>query len=187
MIDNHNNDYILDAATAAFMRYGFKRVTMADLAAAAEISRPTLYAAFPNKEAVFRGAATRILDSAISELQEKAVGTGKLKKILIDLFEVWVVKNYELIHQSPDARELLECSQSFSRDIVESAYEQFDEILTDVLKRYVSGIKNPTRLARTLSSSARGIKESARNVEDLRKLLEDLIGLTVAGLTSLSS
>ena len=149
--------------------------------------RDSLYAAFPNKEAVFRGAATRMLDSAISELQEKAVGTGKLKKILIDLFEVWVVKNYELIHQSPDARELLECSQSFSKDIVESAYEQFDEILADVLKRYVSGIKNPTRLARTLSSSARGIKESARNVEDLRKLLEDLIGLTVAGLTSLSS
>jgi len=187
MTDNHTNKYILDAATVAFMRYGYKRVTMADLAAAAEISRPTLYAAFQNKEEVFRGVVTRIMESAIADLQDKAAGNGKLTKVLTDLFEIWVVKNYELVHQSPDARELLEYSQSFSRDIIESAYEQFDKILADVLKRHVAEIKKPEHLARTLSASARGIKESARDVTDLRNLLRGLIELAVAGLKPSSS
>ncbi len=41
------------------MRYGFRRVTMEDLATAAGISKPTLYSLFPNKQEGFRAAATR--------------------------------------------------------------------------------------------------------------------------------
>ena len=44
---------VVEAAQAVFFRYGFRRVTMGDLAQAAGISRPALYLLFCNKEEVF--------------------------------------------------------------------------------------------------------------------------------------
>ncbi|MGY2062119.1 helix-turn-helix domain-containing protein, partial [Nocardia gipuzkoensis] len=41
---------ILDAAFAMFEESGFDRVSVADIAAAAEVSKPTLFAYFPTKE-----------------------------------------------------------------------------------------------------------------------------------------
>lgn len=44
---------IIEVAERLFQRYGYRKVTMSDIAAAAKISRPSLYAVFSNKEAVF--------------------------------------------------------------------------------------------------------------------------------------
>ena len=46
--------HIVAAATSVFLRYGFGRTTMADIAQASGRSRPTLYLTFPDKESVFR-------------------------------------------------------------------------------------------------------------------------------------
>lgn len=52
-------DVILEAALAVFSRYGFKRASMADIAAEAQLSRPLLYLSFQNKADVFVAAARR--------------------------------------------------------------------------------------------------------------------------------
>lgn len=52
-------DVILEAALAVFSRYGFKRASMADIAAEAQLSRPLLYLSFQNKADVFVAAAKR--------------------------------------------------------------------------------------------------------------------------------
>ncbi|ANB04303.1 TetR family transcriptional regulator [Streptomyces ambofaciens] len=43
-------DAIGDAAVALFLEHGFDRVSVSDIAAAAEISKPTLFRYFPTKE-----------------------------------------------------------------------------------------------------------------------------------------
>ena len=45
---------VLNAAWSVFMKYGYKRVTMGDIAEAAGISRPALYLIYNKKEDVFR-------------------------------------------------------------------------------------------------------------------------------------
>ena len=46
---------ILTAARAVFLRYGYKRISMNDIAEAAGVSRPALYLLFKNKEEIFIG------------------------------------------------------------------------------------------------------------------------------------
>ena len=46
---------ILTAALSVFLRYGYRRVNMNDIAEAAGISRPALYILFRNKEEIFAG------------------------------------------------------------------------------------------------------------------------------------
>jgi AcrR family transcriptional regulator len=45
---------ILVAATAAFLRYGFKKTSMDDVARAAAVSRQGLYLYFETKDLLFR-------------------------------------------------------------------------------------------------------------------------------------
>lgn len=52
---------ILDAATGVFLRYGFKKTSMDDLARAAGISRQGLYLHFATKEALFKEGVLRLV------------------------------------------------------------------------------------------------------------------------------
>lgn len=61
---------LLDAAEAVFCRLGHARTTVAELAAAAGVTRPTVYAYFPSKEDVFRALADRVRDEFL-RLQER--------------------------------------------------------------------------------------------------------------------
>lgn len=54
---------IVDAATGIFLRYGFKKTTMEDIARTVGISRQALYLHFPTKEAVFKAMVTRTLEA----------------------------------------------------------------------------------------------------------------------------
>ena len=52
-------DKVLDAAVYVFWRKGYEGASYADLVEAAGVERPALYAAFGNKEALFRKALAR--------------------------------------------------------------------------------------------------------------------------------
>lgn len=54
---------ILDAAAAVFLRYGFKKTSMDDLARAAGLSRQGLYLHYKTKEELFKAAVQRLLDT----------------------------------------------------------------------------------------------------------------------------
>lgn len=52
---------IVAAATGVFLRYGFKKTSMDDLARAAGLSRQGLYLHFPTKEALFKEALLQLI------------------------------------------------------------------------------------------------------------------------------
>ncbi|WP_018268611.1 TetR/AcrR family transcriptional regulator [Methylosinus sp. LW4] len=58
---------IIDAATGIFLRYGFKKTTMEDIARTVGISRQALYLYFPTKEAVFKAMVSRTLEAMRTE------------------------------------------------------------------------------------------------------------------------
>ena len=55
---------ILDAALDVFTSYGFSKASVTDIAEAANVSRPTLYQYFDNKEAIYRAMLEKILFEA---------------------------------------------------------------------------------------------------------------------------
>src|SRR3546814_5896731 len=58
---------IVEAATGIFLRYGFKKTAMEDIARAVGISRQALYLYFPTKEAVFKAVISRSLAAMRAE------------------------------------------------------------------------------------------------------------------------
>lgn len=68
---------IKDAATALFLEKGYQATSMDDIAAAARVSKQTIYTHFANKEALFAdlvlGNAARV-DGFVAEISEAATG-----------------------------------------------------------------------------------------------------------------
>jgi AcrR family transcriptional regulator len=69
---------LLDAAEDAFCRLGYAGTTIAAVAAAAGVSRPTVYAYFPSKDDVFRALADRVRDEFLA-LQERVDTTSSAR------------------------------------------------------------------------------------------------------------
>ncbi|WP_310961161.1 TetR/AcrR family transcriptional regulator [Nocardioides terrisoli] len=65
-------DPVLDAARGVFEQYGARRANMDDVAAAAGISRSTLYRRYPNKEELLAAVVTAELDAFFDELDRMA-------------------------------------------------------------------------------------------------------------------
>jgi AcrR family transcriptional regulator len=79
---------ILEAATGVFLRYGFKKTSMDDLARAAGISRQGLYLHFPTKEALFKEGVLHLVtttrDAGRAELAREDLG---VEERLLGAFE----------------------------------------------------------------------------------------------------
>src|ERR1700712_5930217 len=93
---------ILEVAKSLFLRYGYKRVSMNDIAQAAGISRPALYLIFKNKEEIFKGAYEQWVDEKIFEIEEKAKTLKTVEEKLRLAFEVAVIQPTEAMKTSPE-------------------------------------------------------------------------------------
>ena len=78
-------EHILDAAEACFVRNGFHRTTMQDLAREAAMSPGNIYRYFESKEAVVRGLAERDRERGtvlVAEMELAGDRRGALLRIL---------------------------------------------------------------------------------------------------------
>jgi AcrR family transcriptional regulator len=78
---------ISDVATGLFMRDGFEEVTVAQIAAAAEVSVKTVFNYFPSKEDLFFDRADDVIGALVDAVVERPAGTtvlGALHRVLAD-------------------------------------------------------------------------------------------------------
>jgi AcrR family transcriptional regulator len=79
---------ILDAATSVFLRYGYKKTSMDDLARAAGLSRQGLYLQFPSKDALFKAAVLNVIAASRAAGQAALAQTDlKIEERLLNAFE----------------------------------------------------------------------------------------------------
>src|ERR687895_845688 len=65
-----DQDEALDTALEVFWRQGYEGTSLGELTVAMGINRPSLYAAFGNKEALFRKALDRYVDGPAAYTRE---------------------------------------------------------------------------------------------------------------------
>jgi AcrR family transcriptional regulator len=187
-MDDDKQLKVLDAAQDQFLRYGFRRVTMGDIAAAAEISRPALYLLFANKEAIFCAIFTRFANGRLAEIEAGIDDFPTVAEQLAFAVEIWIVRPYELLHNTPEGRELVECSYGFAADVVDASYRRFEAILLTVFAPYAKTLKaagmSPATLAETFALALPGMKSGAKDSGHLHELLTRLITITTATLGS---
>lgn len=171
-------DVVLTAALDTFLRYGYRKTSMEDVASAASISRPGLYFLFKSKPDLFTATITRALDqdlhTAARALDDEA---RPLHERLLDAFDTWTGR-----YLGAAGGELSEAAEAH-RDVLGTAAadasHRFRALITDAV---VSGRPPYDRatskaIARTLIATAVGLKHQTTSREIFRKELSTAIAL----------
>ena len=103
---------ILNAALAVFMRYGFKRATMGAIAQEAGLSRPSLYARFANRDAVYAAGLDSYGNRIISKLQTHWADAPDLATAMDAFANVSVIPTFEMLRNCPDASDMIDAANS---------------------------------------------------------------------------
>ncbi|MDR3670489.1 MAG: helix-turn-helix domain containing protein [Holophaga sp.] len=173
---------ILEAATSVFLRYGFRRATMGDIAQEAGVSRPALYLRFCNKEHIFQ---TVLGDFAARTLEQIRAGLPECRTPMDQLhfaFECWAVGPFTLMQGSPDARDLTCCNLAFAETVKARNYAAFEELLVPILRdlpAFVQDAGKAAQVAHVLAVSVHGFTTEARDADELRGMIDTLLGLAV--------
>src|ERR1700686_2629321 len=157
---------ILVAATAAFLRYGFKKTSMDDVARAAGVSRQGLYLYFDTKDLLFREALHHLVSHLISAAHAVAEdGNLSLRDRLGGAFEAVHCSAFHNASRE-DAFELLQSAQSAAGALLVQLDRELMGIaaalLTEagVADRWEEAGVTVAELSEQLLMSAKGVKAS---------------------------
>lgn len=173
--------HVVERATEAFLRHGYQRTTMADIAGAAQISRPTLYLSFPDKESIFFAVIRSLVAELLVSVEEEMRGQASLRDKLTLAGQTWALGAFELVQRYPNAEDL------FDRSLlpVEESYAAFEVVIADVIAEPLraSGLSMDEReLASMFSNAIRGFSDKADSEQELSSLIRVLAATTAAAL-----
>jgi len=173
---------IMDAAFQLFLRHGYRKVGIGDIAAAAQMSRPSLYASFPNKEAIFAAMVLRQRDQCLAESGVRLRPGQDLATRLRHLFDIWVLEPVAAVIDSENATELLAKCGDYAPEALAALYAQFEAQLVATLQPEVQAQAplSAADLGYILRLATTSLKASADNEADLRRLIGGLIAMTLA-------
>jgi AcrR family transcriptional regulator len=179
---------ILRSAAGVFLRYGYKKTSMDDLAREAGLSRQGLYLHFASKDAIFHEAVVLLADHSLKAARAALACAGRsIEARLLDAF-TGLVSN---VDGSPMSREHLIELTTTAAALAEPVVAAFDEALLDELARALraSGVAaawkaeglSAKALARHLVVASRGIKQSARTDAEYREPMQVAVRLVCRG------
>jgi AcrR family transcriptional regulator len=164
-LDDDNDDAldrrsrILEGAGKAFLRYGYERTSLADIAAGAGVSRTALYHYFPGKEDVLRavvdGLHTRSLNAAAEALEKSQT----LDAALTGLLEAKFGRILGLLTESPHSVELVDAGHRVTGPATRAADEAFHALVVKALVRH-GRVEEVDAVADTLIDAAKGLMRS---------------------------
>jgi AcrR family transcriptional regulator len=176
---------ILEAAFRAFVTYGFKRTTMADIADAAGISRPALYLLFKNKNDIFRAGFTTYIEEILAAMKAILDGDEFLPERVTNAVVAGMVTPFKDFHDTPHGDELFDVKQSLAADLGNDWFARMQDLITEAMDRAVAAgqmklpVSADTRgVARLLVNGLEGIKTRTflgNGTEAEMRLLVDLM------------
>ena len=158
----------LEAGARVFLRFGFARATMGDIAQAAGMSRPALYLIFPGKEEVFEAVIAHWIEDSLAHIAAGLASHATLGERLRFACEIWCVEGLERALANPDVRDMS------GLPAVRKSYGRFEACLTDILRQAVerSGLDaTADDLARVIVAAMQGFKQTAQSAEEMRHLI----------------
>ena len=180
---SEKEDHVLNAAREVFLRYGYTRTTMADVAKAAGMSRPSLYLLYPGKEQLYSAVIHLGNAEAFQDICDRTKAADTLEQKLGVALERWVAQSWDLEKANPDAGGFFD----YTFPAVQEIYAKFQTSLAGLLQDAVHASTlevTPEELARTLLYSLWGPKAIAKDGAELRRMIAVQVSLVVAALGS---
>jgi AcrR family transcriptional regulator len=159
---------IMEAAIGVFLRYGFKKASMDDLAHAAGISRQGLYLHFPSKDELFTQATTWFAQQGLAAMRA-ALARQDLP------LEARLIGAFDALHAQRDGSQMsLEHMNEIvatARQLVGPVLQAFEQTMVEQLARAIEDGRNEVpwlkagltaeSLAQHLHASSHGLKHYA--------------------------
>ena len=174
-------DAIVRSSREVFLRYGFARTTMEDLARAADMSRPALYLLFPRKEEAFTAVIDDLWQETLRLYQTKLPGLKTLEERLRFLLHHWTGTGYELTSTHPDASDVFDIRYPAVRKMYDELCNFLGGVLSESLARTPARV-SPKDLAQAAIFSLRGMKEIVRSRRHMHVLIDLQVDLLLAAL-----
>jgi AcrR family transcriptional regulator len=171
-VDQSMPDRILDATERLLARYGYRKMTMDDIAQEAGIGKRTIYVHFPSKEEVALASIDRVVARLQQRLRELSSGpdsvSRRLRYMLLCrvLFRFDSVRDYS--HSLDDLFESLRPAYMARRQryfAQEAAI--FTEILSEGMAAGVFRRGDPTTQAHTLLLATNSLLPYSLSIEEL--------------------
>jgi AcrR family transcriptional regulator len=171
-------ELILDAAQALILRQGLRGTSMEAIAAAAGIAKATLYAYFPDKQAVFAALTERVAveweHAFVAALDAPGPPVERLAAALVAKHKAVA----RLIGRSPHAAELYGAHEGGSAPRLAA----LDAVIAQRVEAELAaaGSGRPRLLAQVLLAAAAGIARRAQSAAELGPALRLLTERLVA-------
>ncbi|MBL8913785.1 MAG: TetR/AcrR family transcriptional regulator [Archangium sp.] len=173
---------ILEGATRLFLRHGFRKASMDEIAREAGVSKPTLYAYLADKDALFAAVCDHVgqkMLAAANEARSTKTFVERVQGILTAKF----TGTYELLQQSPYAQELMDTQQAAARERIDATTAGFEALLLKEIDRAARAHEVDLRalgldkrgLVRVLMQAGHGAAYGVRTVDEHREQLSTLV------------
>jgi AcrR family transcriptional regulator len=177
---------IVAAATSLFNRYGFKRTSVDQLAAEAGVAKPTIYAYFDDKEAIFRAVVEAVCDEMVSGAKEASARDVPIEERLAAMLSAKFTRYFELVLASPHAAELVDSHGTIGAEIVQRADRAYLALLVRVIEESELDPKrmklSATAAAQLLMRAASGAAYDAKTPAAHRRHVAEIVRVVVAGM-----
>jgi AcrR family transcriptional regulator len=153
---------LLDAALTVFLRFGFRKTSMDEVARAAGVSRQGLYLHFSTKEELFRAAVEHLYGGALAEVTSALAADAPLEKRLVGAFDAWVGRFVGAL--GGNAADLTAAADQLVGPLIAEREAMFVGAVARVLRAsglvaaYKPAGLTAKQLAETLHAAGRGLK-----------------------------
>ena len=127
------SDHILDAALPVFVRHGFRKTSMADIARAANISRASLYLSFSGKEELFRAGRRAPMPERCARSRRCWPAAATFSAGSKAPSRPFIATLIAPFAGSPDAIELFDVNMALAKDITLAARARLVALLAQAL------------------------------------------------------
>jgi AcrR family transcriptional regulator len=179
---NERRNRLIKAASDVFLRYGYARATLGDIALEAKLHRPNLYALFPGgKDELFEVVLLNLVETEVARYRRETAKMRTLRQKLLHCVEHWTMGGFRIVEASPDARDAFNMAYPAVRKMYEVLVCFYAELLEDSVA--ASTLKmSSEQLARLLVFSVRGVKDLAMDADTMHELLTLEVDLFLAAL-----
>lgn len=163
--------FILERAMELVMRYGYKRMTMDDIAKATGMSRPAVYLHFKNKAEIYRAIAGDMLLQARSVASEALDKPGPLQDRLYNAIRLAMLDMLDFMMSTPHGAELFDLKDELAGDVLVEWHESMASLFALHLDNEApckSGLTGTER-AHALLNGLEGLKCNAGTADERAK------------------
>jgi AcrR family transcriptional regulator len=179
---------ITAAADRLLARYGYRRMTVEDIAREADIGKGSIYLHFPSKEAVILSVINRHIEATLQALRQIAASPGPAGERLADMLVARVLERFDrFLPYRESLHEMLAAIRPALLAQRESQLRQEARIFAGVIEE-LGGPPGAARMLLAATNSYLPYYLSAEELGSRARLRREVAGLAqllVAGLAAL--